>query len=342
MESTLGKRIMARRKKLGLTQDKLAETLGVTAQAVSKWENDQSCPDITMLPRLAELFGITVDELLGITKAEAPETAVLEGTVEDSNPEADGHGFEFNFEPGRRDGIFIALFILLVGALTLVSVLFNLGVSFWSILWPCAILAVGVRGFMRKFSFFSVVCTLFGGYFLLENMYVTNLDISWKLVFPVLILLLGITLLVESFKRPKHSRWNIHRGRSKRSTGNPKGTPQNDFSMDGDSFTCSLAFGENYRSISMEKLASGEISCSFGELTVDLSGIETFAKSCHLSASCSFGELVLRIPRSVRVEPNGHTAFAGIEIDGAPDADAASVMTLDANVNFGSVTVRYI
>ena len=295
-----------------------------------------------MLPRLAELFGITVDELLGITKAEALETAVLEGTVEDSNTEENSRGFEFNFEPGRRDGIFIALFILLVGALTLVSVLFNLGVSFWSILWPCAILAVGVRGFMRKFSFFSVVCTLFGGYFLLENMDVTNLDISWKLVFPVLILLLGITLLVESFKRPKYSRWNIHRGRSKRSTGNPEGTPQNDFSMDGDSFTCSLAFGENYRSISMEKLASGEISCSFGELTVDLGSIESFAKVCHLSASCSFGELELRIPRSVRVEPNGHTAFAGIEIDGTPDADAASVMALDASVNFGSVTVRYI
>ena len=94
MDTTLGKRIMAERKKLGLTQDKLAETLGVTAQAVSKWENDQSCPDITMLPRLSELFGITVDELLGVAKTEATQTAVLEGTVEDSNPEADGHGFE--------------------------------------------------------------------------------------------------------------------------------------------------------------------------------------------------------------------------------------------------------
>ena len=50
MEQTLGKRIEENRKKLGLTQDQLAEKLGVTAQAVSKWENDQSCPDITMLP----------------------------------------------------------------------------------------------------------------------------------------------------------------------------------------------------------------------------------------------------------------------------------------------------
>ena len=55
MEQTLGKRIIEHRKALGLTQDQLAEKLGVTAQAVSKWENDQSCPDITMLPKLRNL-----------------------------------------------------------------------------------------------------------------------------------------------------------------------------------------------------------------------------------------------------------------------------------------------
>ena len=65
MASTLGKRIIANRKRLGLTQDQLAEKLGITAQAVSKWENDLSCPDISILPQLADIFGITTDELLG-------------------------------------------------------------------------------------------------------------------------------------------------------------------------------------------------------------------------------------------------------------------------------------
>ena len=73
MEQTLGKRIIENRKRLGLTQDRLAEQLGVTAQAVSKWENDQSCPDITMLPKLAEIFGISTDELLGIKKVHEAE-----------------------------------------------------------------------------------------------------------------------------------------------------------------------------------------------------------------------------------------------------------------------------
>ena len=59
MEQTLGKRIMENRKRLGWTQDRLAEQMGVSAQAVSKWENDQSCPDISLLPKLVELFGIT-------------------------------------------------------------------------------------------------------------------------------------------------------------------------------------------------------------------------------------------------------------------------------------------
>ena len=53
------------RRKLGLTQEALAQRLGVTNQAVSKWESGQSCPDIALLPQLADLFGITIDQLFG-------------------------------------------------------------------------------------------------------------------------------------------------------------------------------------------------------------------------------------------------------------------------------------
>ena len=57
--------IVRSRKALGLTQEGLAQKLGVTNQAVSKWESGQSCPDLALLPLLADLFGITIDELFG-------------------------------------------------------------------------------------------------------------------------------------------------------------------------------------------------------------------------------------------------------------------------------------
>ena len=64
MNETLGKRIADLRHKKGLKQEELAEKLGVSAQAVSKWENDQTCPDISLLPTLAKILGVSVDELL--------------------------------------------------------------------------------------------------------------------------------------------------------------------------------------------------------------------------------------------------------------------------------------
>ena len=64
MDMTIGKRIALLRKEKGLTQEELANHMGVSPQAVSKWENDQTCPDISALPKLARLFGVTVDELL--------------------------------------------------------------------------------------------------------------------------------------------------------------------------------------------------------------------------------------------------------------------------------------
>lgn len=66
---TLGRRIARLRLEYGMTQERLAMKMGVTAQAVSKWENDLSAPDITLLPALARTFGVTVDELLEGPKA---------------------------------------------------------------------------------------------------------------------------------------------------------------------------------------------------------------------------------------------------------------------------------
>lgn len=55
------------RNKASMTQEQLAERLGISAQSVSKWENEISMPDITLLPDIAEIFGISIDELFDLT-----------------------------------------------------------------------------------------------------------------------------------------------------------------------------------------------------------------------------------------------------------------------------------
>ena len=77
MEQTLGKRIAALRREKEWTQDALAEVLGISPQAVSKWENDQTCPDISLLPKLARELGVSVDELLTGKQESAPLVQVL-------------------------------------------------------------------------------------------------------------------------------------------------------------------------------------------------------------------------------------------------------------------------
>jgi len=64
MNKTLGARIAELRKEKGLTQEELAKQLGISSQAVSKWEKDISCPDIMILPSLAKILGVSIETLL--------------------------------------------------------------------------------------------------------------------------------------------------------------------------------------------------------------------------------------------------------------------------------------
>lgn len=63
---TLGRTIAEARHACGLTQRELAAKVGVTAQAVSKWERGESCPDISILDEIAESLGVSVSYILGV------------------------------------------------------------------------------------------------------------------------------------------------------------------------------------------------------------------------------------------------------------------------------------
>ena len=71
-KQTLGMMISSLRKEKGMTQLELAEKMGVTDKAVSKWERDLAFPDINSIPKLAEIFDVSVDDLMQV-KTETKE-----------------------------------------------------------------------------------------------------------------------------------------------------------------------------------------------------------------------------------------------------------------------------
>ena len=71
-EQNMSTMIASLRKAKGMTQAELADRLNVTDKAVSKWERGLSCPDIALLPKLAEIFGVSVDELMQVRETAVP------------------------------------------------------------------------------------------------------------------------------------------------------------------------------------------------------------------------------------------------------------------------------
>lgn len=76
---TLGNKIAHYRKSMNITQEALAQQLEVTNQAVSKWESDQCCPDMMLLPRIADIFDVTIDELFDRTPPKKAEFQTVTG-----------------------------------------------------------------------------------------------------------------------------------------------------------------------------------------------------------------------------------------------------------------------
>ena len=339
MEFTLGKRIVQNRKRIGLTQDALAEKLGVTAQAVSKWENDQSCPDITMLPKLAEIFETTTDALLGIKNDIPAKEATVERDEDIGNDglHLQNGNWEFRYSNPRKSSLMLAVAVLLIGALYLLSSIFVWDLGLWDITWPSFLLVFGLFGLYPRFSFFRLGVALLGGYFLANQLLNLSALLDHSAILAVILLLFGGALLVDALRKPKKPTFEFNYNWDRNNQG-----PKNHFHTDGDSFQFDAAFGDQTRLVTMPMLKSGEINTSFGDYEVDLSGVREVAPGCRIEANISFGDLTLTVPSRFEVRCASETAFAGVEFDGRPDAVPAGIIQVNANASFGQITIEYV
>lgn len=342
MEETLGKRIVYHRKKLGLTQDQLAEKLGVTAQAVSKWENDQSCPDIAMLPKLAEIFGCSTDALLGIEKENVREAEIVGSRQENDADEPEGihiHNgdWEFSWDGGRRSGLGFALWVLLAGIVLAAGALLKQPLHGWSVIFFSGLTVFGLFGLYPNFSCFRLGCALFGGFSLIKGLGVLamlGIDLGNELIVPIIVILIGLGLLADAFRKPKKPRVHF--------SGKHSGKLKSQYTTDGEYFHCTTAFGENHRLVVLPRLSGGSAQVHFGELEIDLTGCEEIADGCRIEVGCAFGELEILIPRGFRAEYNIPAAFGTVETKGHPALDADRTIILEGSTSFGETTVRYL
>ncbi len=338
--NTMGRRIAALRKAKQLTQDALAQELGVSPQAVSKWEHDLSCPDISLLPRLARVLGVSTDYLLG-----GEEPPLLPGGTPEE-PEEDGPGihvetdggnrFDVRFESPKRVSFSGAAWLILTGLLMLAGpVMDRSSIGFWSACCISALIVWGVSGMLRRVKLSNLVITLVGVYLALSGLNIVKLNLGWDVVFPGLILLMGVSLLLETLRK-KHRRTPIFH------ISGPDRYGTSEMHVKDGFLTCSGAFSENRYNVVTPELKGGDVSLSFGEHVLDFSGVESVAENCRIELNCSFGETVLRIPSRYRVELRGGKSFAETEVYGHPDPDPVGVIHIDASVSFGELSIKYI
>ena len=332
MEETLGKRIVHNRKRLGLTQDALAEKLGVTAQAVSKWENDQSCPDITMLPRLAEIFGITTDSLLGL-ETPAKKAEVVNDNTPGLHIDKQENKWEFKWDSGRKGHLATAIWIISAAVMLLAAKVLNQSVDLWEALWTTGLTVFGVSGLFSGLSFHSMACTLAGGYFILDRLWPRAVDLEDGYVLPLLLLLLGLSLLLRAAKKKKEPVFRI--------TTRGKDRQRTEYQVEGETFACDISFGAHRQLVELPRLRRGRTEVSFGELTLDLRGCESFCEDCLLDLDCSFGKLTVILPASLRAVPASSTFSGNVRFSGQPHPDARPIQ-VNCDASFGDINIQYL
>lgn len=331
MEETLGKRIVQNRKRLGLTQDALAERLGVTAQAVSKWENDQSCPDITTLPRLAEIFGITTDALLGLEPPAKEAELVTKDTPALHIDKNDNH-WEFKWDGGRKSHLAIAFWVISAALMLLAANYLDRDVGLWTALWTTGLAVFGIFGLWPRFSFFRLGCSLAGVYFIVGELWPRAFVLEKSYILPIFLLLFGLSLLVEAFHKKKEPVFRVtSQGKNKQIT---------DYRVDGDTFECELSFGNHLQPVDLPLLRHGEAEVFFGELKLDLRGCESFSEDCQLDLECNFGKLTVVLPVSVQAVP-ASSSFSGKVLFSGQPLPSARPVRVDCDVSFGEIHIQY-
>ena len=331
-KETMGKRISDLRKGKGMTQEQLAQLLGVTPQAVSKWENDLSCPDISILPQLAEALGVTTDELLGRTPLRISERS------DKCNGKGHAH-VSVRLRLNQAEKIIFALLLMGIGLIFLLNAFHVIelgeGVTFGSVLWPFLVACMGVMACRSELNPISIGLFLFGVYMLLFNLGIipAQYKLTWAMAWPVALILIGVTILLHFLLPKRKKEGGIFEVE--------KSDPVFDCTDESGFIRIDSAFTSQTKCVETGAPFTGaKIDSSFGSLVLDLSQAE-IQNGALIDADVSFGSLTVRLPAFVGANAACKTAFGGYDCPpGNPDAEIK--VSLNGDVSFGKIEVEYV
>ena len=337
---TLGKRIAALRKEKGMTQEQLAEKVGVSAQAVSKWENDASCPDITLLPLLGDILGVSVDELLGVKPIE-PHVIIID--KEESAPEkrTGGKKFQWEWHAGKWSTIAFCIGLILVCLVFLLrnfTPLFpdytgkEITLNAWGYVWPLLVFTLGLIFVRGEFIVGSALLTV-GGYEFVRRMLIPSgvslPGIPWYVIVLIIAVMLLVKTIVKSLRPSSSGKYRGDR------------SPVMNVSQENDCLDAELKFGDGTVVYEKEVFAGGKVEMEFGDYEIDLTGVKRFTENCVLDIVQSFGSLTVILPKHVRAVKSSDMKFASSASFGEPDVNAAQVLIVKSKVGFGALQIKY-
>lgn len=332
---TMGKRIYYYRKCMGLTQEQLAERVGVTAQAVSKWEHDLAVPDVGTLPRLGEIFGVSMDELMGLkeTQSQPAKEVIVDGIEEKKRIP---WSWNWTLRSQGWGNWLIAGFLIVLGGLLLASHLLEWDVDFGQIFWPLGLMYVGLN-FSRHITVFGSCCVLAGLYFLLCNLGVIAVPfLTWPVVLACLLVACGLGLLFR--RKPTEKKgYRVHINNSF-----TREKPQREYRCTDGQFHADYAFCSERINVVEPMFRGGHVDVGFGSMVLDLSGCEDIAPDCCIDFDVAFSSLTLTVPRRFCIlEGDIDKTGCSTAVKGQPLPDAKPIR-LDGECNFGSLTIQYI
>ena len=331
-KETMGKRISDLRKGKGMTQEQLAQLLGVTPQAVSKTESEVSCPDMSILPQLAEALGVTTDERLGRTPLR-----ISEGS-DKCNGKGHAH-VSVRLRLNQAEKIIFALLLMGIGLIFLLNAFHVIelgeGVTFGSVLWPFLVACMGVMACRSELNPISIGLFLFGVYMLLFNLGIipAQYKLTWAMAWPVALILIGVTILLHFLLPKRKKEGGIFEVE--------KSDPVFDCTDESGFIRIDSAFTSQTKCVETGAPFTGaKIDSSFGSLVLDLSQAE-IQNGALIDADVSFGSLTVRLPAFVGANAACKTAFGGYDCPpGNPDAEIK--VSLNGDVSFGKIEVEYV